>query len=365
MALYNRYRPRKLSEVLGQEIDIFRAICDNPDAYNAIILAGPPGTGKTLLAHMYSKYINCLAKEKPCGVCENCKLDDTVIETDAAVQNGVDNIRDLITSVNYLPLKLKYQVYVLDEAHMLSPLAKEALLLMLHNPPAHVKIIFATTAIEKLPDTFVSRCTVFRLFRLSNNNILKILENICVSEKKKVDSKILQLIVDKSDGSARKAISLLDPILLANNISIETAKHYMNILDRGVCVEIIRKCLNQELTEAINIWENLATSGYNEKVLIHGLLEVINDLYLSKANHHVENDCLPILAEYQISNGWLANTFDILCKALTYLYQINGPSVKIPSILMMISTVQGETTLSGAIKKAFANDIAANPFTKT
>jgi DNA polymerase-3 subunit gamma/tau len=367
MALYNKYKPQRIEEILGQEIEIFRAICNNPKSGNAIIFTGPPGTGKTLLAHMYSRYINCLFNgEKPCNECENCKSQENIFETDGAVQTGIDSIRDLITAIQYPPLHGKYQIYVIDEAHMLSPAAKDALLLMLHNPPAHARIIFATTAIEKLPDTFVSRCIVFRVFRLKDEDILSILRKICKQEGKEIDDQILNLIIEYSDGSARKAISHLEPMLLCNKITFEIAKNYMNILDEQVCIKIIECCLGQKVKDAVQIYENLKRSGYVEKTILHSLLEIINNLYLYKSgmNDDSNSPYIAMLRNYEITNEWLANVFDILCKALVYVYQISGPSVKIPSILMMISTILPSNTLSNAVKRAFESGITESSFVK-
>ena len=217
--LYRKYRPRVFSDVVGQEhitSTLSREI-QTGKLSHAYLFTGSRGTGKTTCAKILSKAVNCLnpVDGNPCNECEICRgLDDgsilDVVEIDAASNNGVDNIRDIRDEINFSPANCKYRVYIIDEVHMLSIGAFNALLKTLEEPPAHVKFILATTEVHKLPVTVISRCQRFDFRRVSPEAMSQRMNFICDSEGLTADEDALTLISRISDGGMRDALSLLD-----------------------------------------------------------------------------------------------------------------------------------------------------------
>ena len=217
--LYRKYRPSKFEEVVGQES--VKKILKNSIIQNKIahsyIFSGPRGTGKTSMAKIFSKAINCLnnVNGEACGKCINCMSfinNPDILEIDAASNNGVDQIREITNNVKLAPTMYKYKVYIVDEVHMLSQSAFNALLLTLEEPPAHVIFIFATTNVENIPITILSRCQRFDFKKIGEQDIINNLKKICEKEKIEIDNEALQEIAYVSDGGMRDALSLLDQI---------------------------------------------------------------------------------------------------------------------------------------------------------
>ncbi len=218
-ALYRTFRPEVFSELTGQEhiVKILWSQIDSGSTGHAYIFCGTRGTGKTTTARLLAKALNCTSQGGtiPCGECENCRAIAAgtfmdVIELDAASNNGVEDIRDLRESVNYPPAVGRKKVYILDEAHMLSASAANALLKTLEEPPEHVVFILATTEPEKLPATIISRCMRLDFRRVTEEKIFDNLRRICASLGKEADDDALRLIATNADGSVRDSLSLLD-----------------------------------------------------------------------------------------------------------------------------------------------------------
>ncbi|MDD4779652.1 MAG: DNA polymerase III subunit gamma/tau, partial [Tissierellia bacterium] len=218
-AIYRRFRPKIFDDVLGQEHvvkTLKNQILTNNIAH-AYLFTGIRGTGKTSTAKIFSRAVNCLNNDdgNPCNECEICKsiLDETnmdVIEMDAASNNGVEDIRDLKDKVKFLPVKSKYKVYIIDEVHMLSKGAFNALLKTLEEPPEHLIFILATTEVHKIPATILSRCQRYDLHRISTVTIVDNMKNICNEMGIGIEEKALNLIAANSEGAMRDALSILD-----------------------------------------------------------------------------------------------------------------------------------------------------------
>ena len=217
-ALYRKYRPSNFDEVVGQTHIIQtlkNAIIQNRIAH-AYLFCGPRGTGKTSIAKIFAKTLNCTnSQDAPCGICENCKMaangsHPDIIEIDAASNNGVDEVRNLIDKVKYAPMQGKYKIYIIDEVHMMTSGAFNALLKTIEEPPAHVIFIFATTEPNKVLPTIISRCQRFDFNKVSGNDIKYRLSVVCKNEGIEIDQDGLTLIAQLADGGMRDALSILD-----------------------------------------------------------------------------------------------------------------------------------------------------------
>ena len=220
-ALYRKYRPLQFEDVVGQNVIV--NTLKNAVVYNhishAYLFSGPRGTGKTTIAKIFARAVNCLDSKDglACGKCKNCQYSFSkecmdIIEIDAASNNGVDEIRELRNNVNILPSELKYKVYIIDEVHMLSIGAFNALLKTIEEPPSHVIFVLATTDPQKIPATIISRCQWYTFKKISNNDIVKRLRQIVDNEEITVDNTVLEKIAEASDGGLRDAIGLLDKL---------------------------------------------------------------------------------------------------------------------------------------------------------
>lgn len=226
--LYRKYRPDNFDNLVGQDniTRILKNSIINNKLSHAYIFSGPRGTGKTSSAKIFSKNINCLnpVKGNACNECINCKNYDSVndiIEIDAASNNGVNEMREITNNVKLKPNLLKYKVYIIDEFHMLSPSAFNALLVTLEEPPSHVIFILATTNIESVPITILSRCQRFDFKKITINNIEKRLKEISEIEEIKIENPAITQIAKISDGGLRDSLSLLDQLSKENGIITE------------------------------------------------------------------------------------------------------------------------------------------------
>ena len=221
-ALYRKYRPKDFDSVVGQDsiIKTLKNSIINNNFSHAYMFFGPRGTGKTTVSKIFARNINC---EKPkdgiaCGKCDHCKVSFSkdcidIIEIDAASNNGVDEIRELKNKISLVPSELKYKVYIIDEVHMLSIGAFNALLKTLEEPPEHAIFILATTDPQKVPETIISRCQCFSFKRISSEIIEDRLKFICKEEKIKIDDDVLKNIATLSDGGLRDALGSLDKLV--------------------------------------------------------------------------------------------------------------------------------------------------------
>ena len=265
--LYRKYRPKYFADVIGQPqvTDTLKNELKADRLAHAYLFTGSRGTGKTTCSKILSKAVNCLSPKDgdPCGECAMCRgIDDgsvtDVVEIDAASNNGVDDIRMLREEANFTPAEAKYRVYIIDEVHMLSISAFNALLKTLEEPPAHVIFILATTEVHKLPATITSRCQRFDFHRISPDDIAKRLEYVCGEENVSIDHDAALLIAGIADGAMRDALSLLDQCMgQTEHITEETVRKTAGLADKSHLFEITDSILNKDSACAVRIIDEL------------------------------------------------------------------------------------------------------------
>jgi DNA polymerase-3 subunit gamma/tau len=314
VAIYRKYRPQKFSDVIGQNhiVQTLTNAIKNKHLGHAYLFTGPRGTGKTTLARLFAKTINCsdVKNSEPCLKCENCQniqnsksLD--IIEIDAASNTGVDNIRELRETIKLPPTRAKYKVYIIDEVHMLSSGAFNALLKTLEEPPSHVIFILATTEIHKVPETILSRCQRFDFFRISLENIIKKLNSITKNEKIKIEKDALEMIAVASEGGMRDAESLLAQIIALEDKNI-TAKEVQEILGTTSHQDIEKMAillLKRNTAEAILLIGKLSDEGYDLEAFGKSLLNFLRKLLVLSVDEKIYQNLTLELTEEQIKKS--------------------------------------------------------------
>ncbi len=320
-ALYRKYRPKNFNDVVGQKyvIETLKNSIQNKKISHAYMFFGPRGIGKTTIAKILSRAVNCEKpiEGNPCEKCDSClKSKDfetvDIIEIDAASNNGVDEIREIRNKVNIVPSELKYKVYIIDEVHMLTPGAFNALLKTLEEPPKHVIFILATTDPQKVSDTIISRCQCYSFKRISNDNIVEQLKKICNLESISIDSDVLTQIAISSNGGLRDALGSLDKISSYKQdlITIEDYLEINDMISKQELEELINIILSANFKEFILKINEYNDNGKNlieiANQLVYILRDYIVDYYLN--NKKISFD----LEIYQgLINSLIENMFDI------------------------------------------------------
>ena len=298
-ALYRKFRPLNFSEMVGQE-HITRTLKNQIIANrvgHAYLFNGGRGTGKTSAAKILARAINCLNPKdgEPCNECEICKgaisgsLTD-IVEMDAASNNSVEDIRSIREEVNFLPTKAKYRVYIIDEVHMLSTGAFNALLKTLEEPPEHVKFILATTEPQKLPATILSRCQRFDFKRISNQDIIKRLEIVCKESNIEITKEALEIIAILSEGAMRDALSILERCIQdgENKIDEDKIKDLVGIPKIVFVHDIVEAIINYDVDKALITVNKVLEEGKDISNLLWEIIKYIKDILLYKATNNVE-----------------------------------------------------------------------------
>ena len=299
-----KYRPQTFDDLIGQEV-VAETITNSIKANkvpNAYLFTGIRGIGKTTTARIVAKALNCLnGTENICkeNLCENCEAITSsshidVLEMDAASKTGVDDVRDLIEFSRYGPTSSKYKIFIIDEVHMLSKQAFNALLKTLEEPPEYLKFIFATTEIKKIPITVVSRCQRFDLSRIKSSELFEFIKEIKDKENGKASDQALKLIVKISEGSVRDALSLLDRALLSlddnTELNLNVAQKIFGYFDKSQLIDLFELILKGEEAKVIEIYRKIYDQGVEPKVFINDFLELlyyfknINSLTLESTN---------------------------------------------------------------------------------
>ena len=305
-----KYRPQTFDDLIGQEV-VAETITNSIKADkipNAYLFTGIRGIGKTTTARIVAKALNCsngidnLCKENFCESCksisESSHID--VLEMDAASKTGVDDVRDLIEFSRYGPTSAKYKIFIIDEVHMLSKQAFNALLKTLEEPPEYLKFIFATTEIKKIPITVVSRCQRFDLSRIKSSELLEFIKKIKDKENGKISDDALKLIVKISEGSVRDSLSLLDRALLSleqgKELDLNSAQKIFGYFDKSQLIDLFEQILKGEETKVISIYRKIYDQGVEPKVFINDFLELlyyfknINSLTLESTNFSLNDE---------------------------------------------------------------------------
>lgn len=290
VSLYRKYRPSRFEDMFGQEHirTVLKRQCETGKVSHAYLFCGTRGTGKTTSAKILAKAVNCEnpINGEPCGKCASCVSIDSgtatdVIEMDAASNNGVDDIRDICEQVVYPPASLKYRVYIIDEVHMLSAGAYNALLKTLEEPPEHVIFILATTELQKIPPTILSRCQRFEFRRIMPEDITACLMSVASKEGLELDSDAAELLAELADGSMRDSLSLLESCVAASaesNITAETVYRQLGIAQDGTVSGILKAAASKDTATALNLLEEYYSSAKSLSLLMENLVSAIRDI---------------------------------------------------------------------------------------
>lgn len=297
-AIYRKFRPTRFSDVLGQEhiTKILKNQIKNDNIAHAYLFSGTRGTGKTSTARIFARAVNCTDEDSPCNACEICSkiLDESImdiIEIDAASNNSVEDIRELRENSKYPPSSCKYKVYIIDEVHMLSKGAFNALLKVLEEPPKHLIFILATTEVEKLPATIISRCQRYDFKRVSVENIIKNMKNISNEAGVNIDLKALELIARNSDGAMRDALSILDQCLSFSNeeITYDYVVSVLGIVNNDLMFSIINDIIDRSTEKVLNSLSEVIEEGIDIRQFIKDMITHFRNLMVVKTSQNVEN----------------------------------------------------------------------------
>jgi DNA polymerase-3 subunit gamma/tau len=349
--LARKYRPQAFEAMTGQE-HVVRTI-ENAikldRVAHAYLFAGPRGVGKTTAARLLARALNCEKgpTAQPCGTCRACTeiRDGTstdVAEIDGASNNGVENVREIRENAKYLPQRDRYKIYIIDEVHMLSQAAFNALLKTLEEPPGHVKFIFATTEAHKLPDTILSRCQRHNFRRISAAAMLKRLQEICAEEKVKVSGSALSLIVRQAEGGMRDALSLLDQILSAcgTTPTDEEVAEALGAIDRtvvhGLAVALVQRDAGKLLAAVEEVWNR----GVDMRRLAEDLAHHLRHVFVAKATGQApeeladaDRDAVVALSR-DADAAQLARLFDVVHGAVWEVARAPQPKLALEMALL-------------------------------
>ena len=352
-----KYRPQTFKQLIGQDEisnSIYNAIKNNVTA-NAYLFTGIRGIGKTTFARIVAKALNCEHTiDNMCeNKCSNC-LDISnsnhidVLEMDAASKTGVDDVRELIEFSRYPPSVAKYKIFIIDEVHMLSKQAFNALLKTLEEPPEYLKFIFATTEVKKIPITVISRCQRYDLSRINSDELFNYLKNITIKEKRSVEDSAIKLIVKISEGSVRDALSLLDRATISNNGEIQTFESVQKIfgyVDRSSYIDLLEIIFLGDEEKIIHHYRNLYNSGVEPNLFLNDFMEI---LYYVKNISHIENtgtnfslndnDFKKITSlSKKLESGDILLFWEFTLKTLKEINLVSNPNILIEMFLIQLT----------------------------
>ena len=379
-----KYRPQTFDDLIGQEV-VSETITNSIKADkipNAYLFTGIRGIGKTTIARIVAKTLNCSnGIENKCKVkCDNCDSIASsnhidVLEMDAASKTGVDDVRDLIEFSRYGPTSAKYKIFIIDEVHMLSKQAFNALLKTLEEPPEYLKFIFATTEIKKIPITVVSRCQRFDLSRIKSSELFEFIKKIKDKENGKVTDDALKLIVKISEGSVRDALSLLDRALLSLDENIEldlnAAQKIFGYFDKSQLIDLFELILKGEETKVINIYRKIYDQGVEPKVFINDFLELlyyfknINSLTLESTNFSLNDEEFSKIKSisYKVESDVLVLFWQFAISSLEELDIVSNQHLSIEMFLirlMHLQSVKPQKKIELEAEKSVTNEIEKN-----
>lgn len=328
-ALYREYRPKTFDQVLGQDrvTNVLKNQVKTGKISHAYIFSGERGTGKTSCAKIFAKAINCLNPKdgSPCLECENCKAIEEestidVVEMDAASNRRIDDIRSLKDNVIYPPNKLKYKVYIIDEAHMITREAFNALLKIMEEPPSHLVFILATTEIEKVPRTILSRVQKFEFNKIDDSNIKSQINQILTDREIYIDNESIDLIIKKANGAMRDALSILDQVVSYGEKSYDLSKveSLLGVVDFYDVDGLAGSIINKDAKASLNIVFKLRENNKSNKDIIDSLISYFNDILILKLTaddtYFDNGEYLDFLTKRveEITDGELGDYLDVL-----------------------------------------------------
>ncbi len=378
-----KYRPSNFEELIGQDVvaeTIINSIKSNK-VPNAYLFTGIRGVGKTTIARIVAKSLNCLkgienlCKEK---FCENCEAISNsshidVLEMDAASKTGVDDVRDLIEFSRYGPTSSKFKIFIIDEVHMLSKQAFNALLKTLEEPPEYLKFIFATTEIKKIPVTIVSRCQRFDLARIKSSDLFTFIKKIKDNENGKVSDEALKLIIKISEGSVRDALSLLDRALLyVNNgkeLDLTSAQKIFGYFDKSQLIDLFELVLKGDEEKVIRNYRKIYDQGVEPKIFVNDFLELIyyfkniNSLTLESSNFSLNDQEFSNIREIsnKISNEVLILFWQFTIRTLDEMDIVSNQNLAVEMFLIrLIYLVSSKSTDLSRENKNFSKKFLEN-----
>ena len=380
-----KYRPQNFSTVIGQAhiTTTLKNAINNNQLAHAFLFCGPRGVGKTTCARILAKTINCENRTKDgeaCNTCNSCVSFDNGVslnihELDAASNNSVEDIRTLVEQVRFAPQAGKYKVYIVDEVHMLSASAFNAFLKTLEEPPPYAIFILATTEKHKILPTILSRCQIFDFKRITNNDTVEHLQDICKKEKIKAEKAALHIIAQKSEGCMRDALSILDKIVSFTDGRLDYANtlEHLNILDEDYYFRLLEQLQQQQLPEALLLFDEINRKGFEGDTLLEGFAEFTRNVLVSKDMKaatllEVADDFKQKYLQHaqQVSTGWLIAALNILNEAIINYKQSRNKKLHVEMVLIKLAYLQQAVQLvadeQGVSKKKLVDTTKAVSF---
>lgn len=371
-ALYREYRPQKFSDVLGQDrvVNVLKNQVKSGQISHAYLFAGERGCGKTTCAKIFAKAINCLnpIDSSPCGECENCKSIEEestmdVVEMDAASNRRIDDIRNLKETVVYPPNNLKYKVYIIDEAHMITREAFNALLKIMEEPPSHLVFILATTEIEKIPKTILSRVQKFEFNKIGREDIIKQIDIILSDRNISMQDEAKELIVKKAKGAMRDALSILDQVLSIEKeyFSIEDVENILGLVDFESLDKLVDNIISYNQKESLDLLFTLRENDKDDKDILDGLVGYFRDIMVYKTSlneKYIENsDYLALIKEKtkNISSDRVVSFLEILNDYSNRMKNSENSSFLMEMAILRLINLKNEEDILSRIKKLEEN----------
>ena len=367
-ALYREYRPQKFSDVLGQDrvVNVLKNQIKSGQISHAYLFAGERGCGKTTCAKIFAKAINCLNPKdsSPCGECENCKSIEEestmdVVEMDAASNRRIDDIRNLKETVVYPPNNLKYKVYIIDEAHMITREAFNALLKIMEEPPSHLVFILATTEIEKIPKTILSRVQKFEFNKIGRDDIIKQIDIILSDRNISMQEEGKDLIVKKAKGAMRDALSILDQVLSIEKdyFSLKDVENILGLVDFESLDKLVDNIISYNQKQSLDLLFYLRENDKDDEDILDGLVGYFRDIMVYKTSQnekYIENlDYLELIKEKikKISSERLVGYLEILNEYSNRMKLSDNSSLLMEMAILRLINLKDEEDIISRLKK--------------